>query len=69
MIMISSKTVLLHANDLMDMQCLLKKSFQPSTVIDYIKPVIKEIVDLHNSMLEHRSVEIQIAINSSKLSE
>ena len=40
MILSCSKSVVMHANDLMDMQILEKKTFQPSTVTAPIRPAI-----------------------------
>ena len=46
-----------------------KNKFTASTVNIPIKPIIQEIVDLHNLTLEDRKVEIQFNTESSRLEE
>ena len=67
MIMISSKTVLLQANDLMDMQFLTHGSFKPSMVMGKIHHVIWEVVNLLSSTLENRPVVIESHLDQDLL--
>ena len=67
MIMISSKSVLLQANDLMDMRFLQNGGFRPAMSTGKISKAILEVVDLLTSTLENRLVSIKCYLDQEQL--
>lgn len=63
LIQISSKLVLFHANDLLDLRFLNTGNFTPTFVQGSISTAVVEIVNLVASTLEETDLEIELDID------
>ena len=63
LILLASKMVLFHANDLLDLQIIQSGTFSPSLAVGSVTAALTEIVDLIKQTLENTNIEIELDAN------
>ena len=58
MVVINSKLIRFHANDLLDHRVIQSGHFEPSPIVSSVEDSILEIVDMMNWTLGHRNLKI-----------